>query len=168
MSADRDFPAFVVAHEAALLRTAWLLTGDRGHAEDLVQTALAKLYVAWPRLVRHGALHGYAKQVVVRAFLDERRRPWRREHPAAELPEGGADPYGAVDERDRLRRAVATLPPRQRRLLDLLVASPPVSYEQISAGLGMPLGSIGPTRARALARLRTALEAAGLHDPALQ
>jgi RNA polymerase sigma factor (sigma-70 family) len=72
------------------------------------------------------------------------------------------------DHQVLVRRAVATLPPRQRQLVELLVASPAVSYEQISAGLGMPLGSIGPTRARALARLRTALEAAGLHDPALQ
>jgi RNA polymerase sigma factor (sigma-70 family) len=71
------------------------------------------------------------------------------------------------DQQVLVRRAVATLPPRHQELLGLLVASPPVSYELISAGLGMPVGSIGPTRARALARLRTALETAGLHDLAL-
>jgi DNA-directed RNA polymerase specialized sigma24 family protein len=49
----------------------------------------------------------------------------------------------------------------------MLVSSPPVSYEEISAGLGIPVGSIGPTRARILGRLRTALETAGLHDAAL-
>jgi RNA polymerase sigma factor (sigma-70 family) len=71
------------------------------------------------------------------------------------------------DQQVLVRRAVATLPPRHQELLGLLVASPPVSYELISAGLGMPVGSIGPTRARALARLRTALETAGLYDLAL-
>jgi RNA polymerase sigma factor (sigma-70 family) len=71
------------------------------------------------------------------------------------------------DQEVLVRRAVATLPARHQELLGLLVASPPVSYELISAGLGMPVGSIGPTRARALARLRRALETAGLHDLAL-
>jgi RNA polymerase sigma factor (sigma-70 family) len=71
------------------------------------------------------------------------------------------------DQEVLVRRAVATLPARQRQLIELLVASPPPSYEQISAGLGIPVGSIGPTRARALARLRAVLETAGLHDVAL-
>ena len=63
-----------------------------------------------------------------------------------------------------VRRAVQELPERHQKLLGLLVASPPVSYEEIGARLGMPVGSIGPTRARLLARLRTALEAADLRD----
>ena len=71
------------------------------------------------------------------------------------------------DQEVLVRRAVSTLPARHQELLGLLVTSPPVSYELISAGLGMPVGSIGPTTARVLARLRTALETAGLHDLAL-
>jgi len=66
-----------------------------------------------------------------------------------------------------VRRVVSGLPERQRQLFDLLVSSPTVSYAEISAGLGMPVGSIGPTRARILARLRTALEMEGVHDAAL-
>jgi DNA-directed RNA polymerase specialized sigma24 family protein len=81
-----------------------------------------------------------------------------------------AGPEACAVRRDQqvlVRRAVATLPERHQALLGLLVASPPVSYEEISAGLGMPVGSIGPTRARILARLRVELQAAGLQDAAL-
>jgi RNA polymerase sigma-70 factor (sigma-E family) len=153
---EDEFTAFAAASTPALLRSAYLLCLDRGLAEDLVQTALAKLYVAWPRLVRHGALHGYAKQVVVRAFLDERRRPWRREHPAAELPEGGADPYGAVDERDRLRRAVATLPPRQRAVVVLRVWED-LSVAETAAALGISEGAVKSQLSRAVDALRAGL-----------
>ncbi len=153
---EEEFTAFAAASTPALLRSAYLLCLDRGLAEDLVQTALAKLYVAWPRLVRHGALHGYAKQVVVRAFLDERRRPWRREHPAAELPEGGADPYGAVDERDRLRRAVATLPPRQRAVVVLRVWED-LSVAETAAALGISEGAVKSQLSRAVDALRAGL-----------
>jgi RNA polymerase sigma factor (sigma-70 family) len=71
------------------------------------------------------------------------------------------------DQEVLVRRAVATLPARQRELIELLVSSSPPSYERISAGLGIPVGSIGPTRARVLAKLRAALETAGLYDVAL-
>jgi RNA polymerase sigma factor (sigma-70 family) len=79
-------------------------------------------------------------------------------------------PEVAVVRRDHqvlVRRALATLPERHQALLRLLSCSPPASYEEISAGLGMPIGSIGPTRARILARLRVALEGAGLRDMSL-
>jgi DNA-directed RNA polymerase specialized sigma24 family protein len=71
------------------------------------------------------------------------------------------------DHRVLVRRALATLPEQHRRLIGLLASSPPPSYQEISAGLGMPTGSIGPTRKRILARLRAELEAAGLHDMSL-
>jgi RNA polymerase sigma factor (sigma-70 family) len=71
------------------------------------------------------------------------------------------------DHRVLVRRALATLPEQHRRLIGLLACSPPPSYQEISAGLGMPTGSIGPTRKRILARLRAELEAAGLHDMSL-
>ena len=67
-----------------------------------------------------------------------------------------------------VRRALAELPDRHRQLMELLVASPPISYQDISARLGMPVGSIGPTRARILARLRETLATVGLQDLALR
>jgi RNA polymerase sigma factor (sigma-70 family) len=71
------------------------------------------------------------------------------------------------DQQVLVRRAVATLPERHRVLLGLLASSPPASYEEISAWLGLPVGSIGPTRARILTRLRAELETVGLPDMAL-
>jgi RNA polymerase sigma factor (sigma-70 family) len=63
-----------------------------------------------------------------------------------------------------LRMAIASLPHSQRALLDLLTATPALSYQQVSERLGIPIGSIGPTRGRILSRLRTQLETAGLRD----
>ncbi len=77
-----DFEEFVAARSAALWRSAYLLTGDPHRAEDLLQTALVKLYVAWPRLHRDGREEAYARQIIVRANIDEHRRPWRRERTA--------------------------------------------------------------------------------------
>lgn len=95
---------------------------------------------------------------VIRA--DARERPLRDNEDdlsAVEPPETMVLRY----ERQALvRAALERLPERQRQLLSLLVASPPLSYDEISSLLSMPVGSIGPTRARALQRLRTLLEAA--------
>jgi RNA polymerase sigma factor (sigma-70 family) len=71
------------------------------------------------------------------------------------------------DQQALVRQALAGLTERQRTLLALLVASPPMSYAEIGARIDMPVGSIGPTRARILARLREELEKADLHDLAL-
>ena len=79
-------------------------------------------------------------------------------------------PEARVLQQDRqalVRQALAGLTERQRTLLGLLVASPPMSYSEIGARLDMPVGSIGPTRTRILARLRESLETADLHDLAL-
>ncbi|HEU0130141.1 MAG TPA: SigE family RNA polymerase sigma factor [Mycobacteriales bacterium] len=159
MGTDRDeeFTAFAAAATPALLRTAYLLCLDRALAEDLTQTALARLYVAWPRLARRGELHGYARQVVVRAFVDERRRPWRRERATADLPDhAGAEPYGDVDERDRLRRAVATLPRRQRAVVVLRVWDD-LSVAQTATALGISEGAVKSQLSRALDALRATL-----------
>ncbi len=156
---DDEFTAFAAATSPALLRSAYLLCLDRALAEDLVQTALARLFVAWPRLARRGELHGYAKQVVVRAFLDERRRPWRREQPVVAVPETGVDPYVGVDEHDRLRRAVGTLPPRQRAVVVLRVWEE-LSVADTAALLGISEGGVKSQLSRALGSLRIAMEQA--------
>src|SRR5690606_33835984 len=75
---EEDFAAYYAARGDMLRRTAYLLCGDWHLAEDLTQTAFTNLYRAWNRLDRHDALDQYTRRVLVRAFLDERRRPWRR------------------------------------------------------------------------------------------
>jgi RNA polymerase sigma factor (sigma-70 family) len=147
-------------------------------AADAVQTT-------WLRLVEHideirdpARLAGWLRTTGSRVCLeviresareypvdsyDETPRPAldRLHEEAAEGPEVSAL---RSEHRALVRRAMADLPARHRSLLELLVASPPVSYEEIGARLGMPVGSIGPTRARILHKLRGALEMAGLHD----
>jgi len=157
----------------------------RGFRFSEAQTADA-VQTTWLRLVENLAqireperLPGWLRTTTRRVCLSMLRDYCREqptddvEPPSAALRWGPADDAGpetAAVRRDQqvlVRRAVDTLPPRQRALLGLLVSSPPVSYEEISAGLGIPVGSIGPTRARILARLRTTLETAGVHDLAL-
>ena len=151
---------------------------NEAQAADAVQTT-------WLRLVEHvadvrepGHLAGWLKTTAQRVCLHTLRQSSREQ-----LVDGDDDRGWGSDDRDEdaeqdgpeasalrreqqvlVRRALADLPDRHRQLMELLVASPPVSYREISARLGMPVGSIGPTRARILAHLREALEPAGLHD----
>ncbi|MEU8373807.1 sigma factor [Micromonospora sp. NPDC048894] len=75
---DRDtaFAAYFAARSEAIRGTAYLLCGDWHRAEDLVQTAFTKLYLVWNRVSRHEVLDAYVRQILVRTFLDERRRGW--------------------------------------------------------------------------------------------
>jgi RNA polymerase sigma factor (sigma-70 family) len=151
--------------------------GD-AQAADAVQTT-------WLRLIEHVTairdperLPGWLRTTSRRVCL-ETIRASGREHPVAEHWEDArlASNPGAEDgpescsirkDQQRLvRAALAALPERHQALLSLLVASPPLSYEEISEQLGMPIGGIGPTRARILARLREALTAQDLCDSAL-
>src|SRR3954466_13670188 len=86
---DHEFSDFVGASRVSLLRTACMLTaGDRYLAEDVVQTALARVYVAWPRIRERAGTEAYTRRAVISAFLDETRRPWwRRERATEELPD---------------------------------------------------------------------------------
>jgi RNA polymerase sigma factor (sigma-70 family) len=156
----------------------------RGFRLSEAQTADA-VQTTWLRLVEHLAeireperLPGWLRTTTRRACLATARQS-HRESPVDAAEQCSAFDHGSHtddgpetsalrhDQQVLVRRVVATLPPRHRALLGMLVSSPPVSYEEISAGLGIPVGSIGPTRARILGRLRTALETAGLHDAAL-
>ena len=88
---DRDaaFTEFVATRRTHLRRVAYAICGDWHRADDLVQTALVKLYVAWPRLQRDGREEAYVRTIIVRADIDESRRPWRRERTGAGRPGPG-------------------------------------------------------------------------------
>src|SRR4028119_112749 len=86
-SAREDFRSFVVARSAALLRTAYLLTGNRADAEDLLQTTLAKTYLAWDRIADREAVDGYVRRVMVNTQTSWWRRRKVDEHPTEQLPE---------------------------------------------------------------------------------
>src|SRR5690349_23733214 len=78
-SRDEEFSAYVAQRRTQLRRIAYLLCGDVHKAEDLVQTALMKVYVAWPRVQRAGNVDAYVRRILVNSNVDESRRPWRRE-----------------------------------------------------------------------------------------
>ncbi|GAA1628902.1 SigE family RNA polymerase sigma factor [Actinoplanes couchii] len=155
---DEQFHQFVVSRRAALVRTATLLTaGDAHLAEDLVQSALTKLYVAWPAFQRADNPDGYVRRVLVNALTDERRRWWRRsERSMAEVPDRVAAAHHEGDVSDGLRVALKELPPRMRAALvfryfyDLDVAD-------TADALGCSEGTVKSQTARALDRLRTVL-----------
>ena len=84
---DQEFVEFVETASASLRRTAFLVCGDRHKADDIVQDALYKLYLHWPKINRIGNPFAYARRMVVNAAYDGGRRPWRREQSIAEVPE---------------------------------------------------------------------------------
>ena len=104
---------FVAARRRHVRRIAFAVTGDWHLAEDITQTALTKLYVAWPRVC--GSADAYARTIIVRSVVDESRRPWRREVPVAVSP-GSVDVAAAsvADAPDGLITALQMLSPMQR------------------------------------------------------
>ncbi len=101
---EESFREFVARRQQALLRTAYLLTGDWGTAEDLLQTALTKTYLARHRIRDQGAVEAYARATLVTTSTSWWRRRWHGERPTDELPEpiSFADGSDQVDERDRI------------------------------------------------------------------
>jgi RNA polymerase sigma-70 factor (ECF subfamily) len=148
------FDALVEHRATTLLRTAYLLTGDWGLAEDLLQTALAKTYLRWHRLRDPEAGEAYVRRVLVSTCGKWRRRKWRGEVPTDVLPERlDADPYADADLRDALCRALASLPAPQRAVLVLRYFDD-LTEEQVATALGCSLGTVKSRAARALAALR--------------
>ncbi len=156
---DADFVAYYEARAAALRKTAYVLCGDWHLAEDLTQTAFTKLYQVWHRLERYEALDGYVRQTLLRAFLDDRRRPWRREY--ATGPQSAvfdvpvADPAGS-GEREILLAALARIPKRRRAVLVLRYWED-LPVEQVAEMLGCSAGTVRSQASRALADLRAML-----------
>jgi RNA polymerase sigma-70 factor (sigma-E family) len=158
---DTQFAAFVHARRPALLRLATLLTaGDPHLAEDLVQTALTRLYVAWWRVERDQGPEAYCRRILVNTVVDERRRPWRRaETSRAELPDV-VDPShsgaSSAEDRDAVRAALASLGPRMRAAV---VLRHWLGYDvaECAGLLGCSEGTVKSQTARGLDRLRALL-----------
>ena len=159
---EADFHDFVVSRSAALLATAYLLTGDRHRAEDLLQSALAKALRHWSRIHREGRVEPYVRRIMV----NEQRSWWRarrlREYPVAELPERadpGGDPAG-MSERDAVWRALRTLPPRTRAVLVLRYWEDRSEAETAQL-LGCSVGTVKSLGSRGLRRLADVLGETG-------
>lgn len=151
---EEEFHDFVVARSAALLRTAYLLAGDWATAEDLLQTALTKTYLAWKRLGEIEAVEPYARRVLVNTATSWWRRRWHGERPTEKLPESaGPDRIEEQLERDALWRHVRALPVRQRAVLVLRFYED-LSEAQTAVMLNISIGTVKSQTARALKTLR--------------
>ena len=156
---DRDaaFSEFVAARQRHLRRVAYALCGDWHRADDLLQTALTKLYVAWPRIRHDGGEEAYCRQIMVRANIDESRRPWRRERPTDRLPDVPADAPTPVEERSALFEALQALPEQQRKVV-VLRHWLGLSVRETAQELGIGEGTVKSHSSRGLAALEAVLE----------
>lgn len=152
MRDEAGFRAFVEANGATLLHAARLLTGDHHRGEDLVQTALTKVYLKWGRIE---APLPYARKALVNAHIDQTRRKWWGERPTEVLPETAVPTVevAASDLRDELKRMLSGLAPRERAVVVMRYYCD-LSEQDTAATLGIPLGTVKSSCARALARLR--------------
>src|SRR5256714_6923454 len=112
---DAEFREFMHGRWPAMVRLAYALTGDQGHAEDVAQAAFARAYASWPKVRRTGNPEGYVRRIVI----NENRNRFRRQRVAERLtgapPESGtADTTRQYDERSALMAALQRLGPRQR------------------------------------------------------
>ncbi|WP_425956398.1 SigE family RNA polymerase sigma factor [Xylanimonas sp. McL0601] len=157
---DEEFAAFMADASPRLAHTAWLLTGDEHLAEELVQEALTRTFLAW-RKVRRRDPHAYARRVLVgRRANDQVKRNREPSYASPALPDGATEGgERAVIDRDRLVRALSTLTERQRRIVVLrhLVG---LSEQEVAHNLGVSLGTVKSTASRGLAQLREVLESA--------
>jgi RNA polymerase sigma-70 factor (sigma-E family) len=151
---DPEFHDYVAARGRALLRTAYLLTGNLADAEDLVQAALAKTYLAWDRIVDRGALDGYVRRAIVNTHISWWRRRRVQEFPTDDLPDQAvADHAGDSDLQETVRRAIDRLPQRMRAVLVLRYYED-MTEAEVAERLGVSLGTVKSTVSRAVAKLR--------------
>lgn len=158
-SADEErYRGFVAARSTALLRTAYLLVGDRGRAEDLLQTALTKTYLSWGRIRDQGAVEAYVRRVMATTATSWWRRRWHGETPTESLPETPmpGDLGGLHAERDELWRLLQELPVKQRAVLVLRFYED-MNETEVAEALAISRGTVKSHTSRALAALRARL-----------
>jgi RNA polymerase sigma-70 factor (sigma-E family) len=149
-----DFRDYVAARGSALLRTAVVLAGDRVEAEDLLQAALAKTFLAWDRINDRAAVDGYVRRAMVNTQISWWRRRKLEVYPTDELPELPVDDHTKRSElHDALGRALDRLPKRQRVAV-MLRYYEDMSEAEIAQTLGVSVGTVKSTVSRAMAKLR--------------
>lgn len=155
---EAEFEEFMHASYPRLLRTAFLLTGDLGHAEDSVQIALAKAAVVWPRLTREGNIEGYVRKILTNTISSRFRRRWWRETPTSAMEAVDAvDPFLQSEQRDVLRRVLEALPQRQRTAIVLRYFED-LTEHQTAHVMNCSVGTVKSLASRGLQQLRASLD----------
>ncbi|MET8857341.1 SigE family RNA polymerase sigma factor [Streptomyces sp. NPDC004579] len=156
---DEEFQSFVVGRWPRLMRTAFLLTGEQHAAEDLVQTTLEQVYVAWRRVGSADEPEAYVRRVMINAHARRHRRklkeflaPKDDSGLAREVADRG-DPIGRADDRGTLIAALSQLPPRQRQAVVLRYWED-LSESQAAEAMGCSVGAVKSNAAKGIAKLR--------------
>jgi RNA polymerase sigma-70 factor (sigma-E family) len=156
---EQAYREFVALRMESLRRMAFLLCRDWHTADDLVSITIGKLYRHWGKVSRAENVDAYVRGVLTHAWLDERRRPWRREDPTADLPESsrptgrGGTVESDLGERQALLDLLAELPPRRRAVLVLRFYCD-LSVAETAEILGVNEGTVKSQAARGLETLR--------------
>lgn len=164
--AEGEFATYFTARRDAVRRSAYLLCGDWHRADDVAQTAFVTLHRHWDSVRDKGALDAWMRRTVVRAVVDESRRPWRRERASAVLPEpvaAGGDPGDAMAQREQVLVALAAVPPRQRAVLVLRFLED-ADVAATATAMGCSEGTVKSQTARGLVALRAALAGSEADD----
>jgi RNA polymerase sigma-70 factor (sigma-E family) len=155
---EHAFRDYVRARRPALLRTAYLLTGNLADAEDLVQSALAKTYLAWHRIEDRGAVDSYVRRAMVNTQISWWRRRRLEEFPTDEIPDQATADYPvSTDVQESLRRAIDRLPHRMRAAV-MLRYYEDMTEAEVAEVLGVSVGTVKSTVSRAVAKLRIDVE----------
>jgi RNA polymerase sigma-70 factor (sigma-E family) len=160
MRSGRDvaaFSEFVAARSNSLFRTAYLMVGDHQLAQDLVQEALVKTLIAWPKLKEPDRVEAYTRRIVVNTSISWRRRRSFHERPAETLPEQvGADPVDDLVTHDVMLTHLLALAPRQRAAV-VLRYYVDLTEAQTADAMGCSVGTVKSQVASALKHLRVSL-----------
>jgi RNA polymerase sigma-70 factor (sigma-E family) len=163
IGSHEEFREYVIARRNALLRAANQLTGNPCDAEDLLQAALAKTYVAWDRIQDRGSLDGYVRRAMVNINISWWRRRKLEEYPSDELPEVPVSDDRGIGH-ERLEEALERLPARQRTAIVLRYFED-MTEPEIAKALGISVGTVKSTVSRAMAKLRGAMVIPGQRQP---
>jgi RNA polymerase sigma-70 factor (sigma-E family) len=151
---DQEFHDFLAQRMDRWRRSAFLMCQDWHTADDLVSIAIAKIYRHWREVRRADNPDAYAQKILTRAWLSERRRPWRRERSSELLPDRPVAASDQIADRDSLAALLRTLGPRQRAVLILRFYFD-YSTEQTAEILQVTVGTVKSQTARGLDALRT-------------
>ena len=161
VQSDEEFRDFMRGRWSAMVRLAYGLTGDLGHAEDVAQAAFARAYASWSRVSRKGDPDAYVRRIVI----NENNSRFRRRRVAESLVDAVPEPSGprsadtadALGDSEALMKALRRLGPRQRAVIVLRFWMD-MSEAETAAALDCSVGTVKSQASRALAALRGSAE----------
>jgi RNA polymerase sigma-70 factor (sigma-E family) len=160
---DGEFREFMHARWPVMVRLAYGLIGDQGHAEDVAQAAFGRVYASWPRVRRSGDPDAYVRQIVINENRNRFRKRRVPERLTGSPPESGlvdvqwTDTTREYDERSALIAALQQLGPRQRAVIVLRYWMD-LTEQETAAALNCSVGTVKSQASRALATLRQSTE----------